>query len=166
MRSADLWIVAMVDSRHERPRYPRGSWLRSELCCLGPSRLTPTPSASLVGTRRLHDLVAYTPRLRCAGAPRRPARPSLLSLLCCPHAPPTLHRWVPVAVPLCFAHRVPGSLGLSSSRHPQRPSLPAILDGVIHFGAASFASCCGPHVCPALRAGYDEMQPYVLHLTF
>ncbi len=37
-------------------------------------------------------LCVYTQRLRCAGAPRRPTRPSLLSLLCCPHAPSTLHR--------------------------------------------------------------------------
>jgi len=41
-------------------------------------------------TSRLH---AYTQRLRCAGAPRRPARPSLLLLPCCPYMPPTLPRW-------------------------------------------------------------------------
>src|SRR5439155_26334717 len=36
------------------PLYPRGPWLRSEFCCLGPSSRTPTPSTSLPGTRRLH----------------------------------------------------------------------------------------------------------------
>jgi len=83
------------------PLYPRGPWLRSEFCCLGPSSLTPTPSASLAGTRRLHGPAAYTPRLRCAGAPRRPARPSLLSLSRCPCVPSTLRRWVRGPFPLC-----------------------------------------------------------------
>jgi hypothetical protein len=81
--------------------YPRGPWLRSELCCLGPSSRTTTPSAGLAGTRRLHDPAAYTPRLRCAGALRRPARPSLLSRPCCPCVPSTLRRWVRDALPLC-----------------------------------------------------------------
>jgi hypothetical protein len=106
--------------REALPLYPRGPWLRSGLCCPDPSSLTTTPSASLAGTRRLHDCVAYTPRLRCAGAPRRPTRPSLLSLLCCPHAPPTLHRWVPRALPLC-AHagtRLPRTI---SESPPTRP---------------------------------------------
>ena len=62
----------------------------------------PTPSASLASTRRLHGSAAYTPRLRCAGAPRQLARPSLLSQPCCPCVPSTLRRWVrgPL-VPLC-----------------------------------------------------------------
>ena len=34
------------------------------------------------------------------------------------------------------------------------------------FGAASFASCCGPHVCPALLTGSDAMQPRVFHRAF
>jgi len=34
---------------------PRGPWLRAEFCCLGPSWLTTTPSASLAGTRPLHE---------------------------------------------------------------------------------------------------------------
>jgi len=83
------------------PLYPRGPWLRSEFCCLGPSSRTPTPSASLAGTRRLHGPAAYTPRLRCAGAPRRPTRPSLLSLSRCPCVPSTLRRWVRGPFPLC-----------------------------------------------------------------
>src|SRR5439155_1836773 len=82
------------------PLYPRGPWLRSEFCCLGPSSLTPTPCAGLAGTRRLHGPAAYTPRLRCAGAPRRPARPSLLSLPSCPCVPSTLRRWVRGGLPV------------------------------------------------------------------
>jgi hypothetical protein len=38
-------------------------------------------------------ICAYTQRLRCAGAPRRPARPSLLSLPRFPYMPSTLLRW-------------------------------------------------------------------------
>jgi hypothetical protein len=87
--------------REAVPLYPRGPWLRFGLCCPDPSSLTTTPSVSLAGTRRLHGPAAYTPRLRCAGAPRRPARPSLLSLLCFPHVPPTVRRWGRGADPLC-----------------------------------------------------------------
>ncbi len=79
---------------------PRGPWLRSEFCCLRSSSLTPTPSASLAGTARLHRS-AYTRGLRCAGAPRRPARPSRLSLPVCPHVPRTLRRWGRRRLPLC-----------------------------------------------------------------
>ncbi len=141
------------------PLYPRGPWLRSEFCCLGPSSRTPTPSAGLAGTLGFHGPAAYTPRLRCAGAPRRPARPSLLSLSRCPYVPSTLRRWVRGPVPLCGDRdaRLPRAMTESP---PTSPSLPAISDGVCLFGAASFASCCGPHVCPALRTGYDERQPH------
>ena len=45
------------------------------------------------------------------------------------------------------------------------PSLPAIPDGVKHFGAASFASCCGLCVYLALLTGYDEEEPPRLHLA-
>ena len=77
-------------------------------------------------------LCAYTQRLRCAGAPRRPARPSLLSLPCFPCMLPTLPRWS--TVPSRYTHTViPGFLELLPSRHPQRPSLPAITDGVAQF---------------------------------
>jgi hypothetical protein len=61
------------------PPYPRGPWLRFELCCLDPSSPITTPCASPAGTLRLR-FYTYTQRLRCAGAPRRPAGPSLLSL--------------------------------------------------------------------------------------
>src|ERR1700746_2969290 len=41
----------------------------------------PPPSAPLAGTSRLRRMAAYTRCLRCAGAPRRPASGSGLSLL-------------------------------------------------------------------------------------
>ena len=148
--------------REAPPLYPRGPWLRSEFCCLGPSLLTTTPSASLAGTLRLHGPAAYTQRLRCAGAPRRPARPSLLSLPCLPRVPSTLRRWAHRTLPLCLGAAMPGFLELLPSRHPRNPSLPAISDGVTPFGAASFASCYGPRVCQALRTGYDELRPQAL----
>ena len=62
----------------------------------------------------------------------------------------------------CVGTAMPGFLVLRPSRHPRNPSLPAMPDGVMFFGAASFASCCGPYVCPALLAGSDEMAPYGL----
>ena len=110
-------------------------------------------------------LCAYTQRLRCAGAPRRPAGPSLLSLPCFPCMLSTLPRWSTVPS-RCTHTAIPGFLELLPSRHPQRPSLPAISDGVAHFGAASFALCCGLHVCLALLTGYDVMKSYTLHRAF
>jgi hypothetical protein len=77
--------------RHS-PLYPRGPWLRDELCCLSPSSLTTAPCVSPSGTSRFHGSSAYTQRLRCAGTPRRPAGPSLLLLPCFPCMPSTLLR--------------------------------------------------------------------------
>ena len=91
------------------PLYPRGPWLRAECCCLGPSSRTPTPSAGLAGTQGFHGPAAYTPRLRCAGAPRRPARPSLLSLSRCPYVPSTLRRGVRSPPPVVWALRYQAS---------------------------------------------------------
>ena len=148
------------------PLYPRGPWLRHEFCCLAPSSLTPTPSASPTGTRQLHGLAGYMPRLRCAGAPRRPAGPSLLSLPCCPDVPSTIRRWVQGAVPLLVRTPVPGFLALSPSRHPQEPaSASNIRRGVLH-DAASFASCCGPSACQDLLTGSDPMASRVRHPAF
>jgi len=97
---------------------PRGPWLRSELCCLGPSSFTTTPSVRLAGTGRFHGVTAYTPRLRCAGAPRRPARRSLLFRPCCPCVPLTLRRWVRHPPPVVLGYALPGFLALGPSRHP------------------------------------------------
>ena len=81
------------------PPNPRGPWLRFELCCLDPSSPNMTPCASPVGTLRLR-FYTYTQRLRCAGAPRRPAGPSLLSLaVLSMHAvdpTPVVHRVFPL----------------------------------------------------------------------
>ena len=103
------------------------------------------------------SILAYTQRLRCAGAPRRPTRPSLLSLARCPHVPPTLPRWVRRPLPLLLGSAIPGSLELRASRHPQPRLCQQYMTGV-PFEAASFASCCGPCVCPALRTGYDRVR--------
>src|SRR3954463_3421052 len=50
----------------------------------------PAPSAPLAGTSRLHRRAASTRCLRCAGAPRRPARGSGLSLPFRPDMPSSL----------------------------------------------------------------------------
>jgi len=78
------------------------------------------------------SLLAYTQRLRCAGAPRRPAGPSLLLRLCFPCMLPTLPRR-PAVPSRCTHTAISGFLQLSRSRHSQCPSLPAISDGVIRF---------------------------------
>jgi hypothetical protein len=159
-------VLPRAAVREARPLYPRGPGLRCGVCCPAPSSLTPTPSASLAGTRRLHSRAAYTPRLRCAGAPRRPTRPSLLSLLCCPRAPPTLHRWVPRALPLCARTGYQAASDYQRVATHKHPSLPAILDGVIDFGAASFASGYGSCACPALLTGYDEVKSRALRFAY
>ncbi len=110
---------------------PRGPWLRSEFCCLGPSSLTPTPSVRLAGTGRLHGVTAYTPRLRCAGAPRRPTRRSLLSRSCCPCVPLTLRRWVrrpPSRCPRAGDDRLPR---VRTESPPTTPPLPAMSGGCL-----------------------------------
>ncbi len=66
------------------------------------------------------SLLAYTQRLRCAGAPRRPAGPSLLSLPRFPRMPSTLPRWS--AAPSRYTHTaIPGFLELSSESPPTKP---------------------------------------------
>ncbi len=65
-------------------------------------------------------LCAYTQRLRCAGAPRRPTRPSLLSLTCFPCMPLTLPRWLTVSSR--YPHTmIPDFLELLASRLTTTP---------------------------------------------
>ncbi len=65
-------------------------------------------------------------------------------------------RWVRWPLPFVLGSGIPGSLELRASRHPHPRLCQQCLTGV-PFQAASFASCCGPCVCPALLAGYNEM---------
>ena len=58
----------------------QGSSLESGLCCPGLSSLNRPHPTPLAGTSRLRRKAAYTQCLRCAGAPRRPASGSGLSL--------------------------------------------------------------------------------------
>jgi len=67
------------------------------------------------------SLFAYTQRLRCAGAPRRPAGPSLLSLLLFPSVPSTLPRGSAASIIPFTQSAVPGFLDLAASRHPPTP---------------------------------------------
>ena len=78
-------------------------------------------------------LCAYTQRLRCAGAPRRPARPSLLSLTRFPCMLPTLPRWLPSR----YIHTVvPGFLELLASRLPT-----ATVSASYHRRGSPFRGC-------------------------
>ncbi len=152
-------------AREVFPPYPRGP--------LAPVRvvLSRSINAYYSPMRQSHRhaatsrLCAYTQRLRCAGAPRRPARPSLLLLPCFPCMLPTLPRWS--AVPSRYIHTVvPDFRELLPSRLTTIPSLPAIADGVALSGAASFTLCYGLQVCLALLTGYDGMKSYALHRAF
>ena len=111
------------------PLYPRGPWLRCGLCCPTPSSLTTTPSASLVATRRLHGRAAYTSRLPWTGAPRRPTRPSLLSLPLSPHVPSTVTPVGPWHPPVVLVPRYQASSISERVATHEYPPLPAILDG-------------------------------------
>ena len=143
--------------------YPRGPWLRSEFCCLAPSWLTTTPSVSLAGTRRFRGTAVYTSRLRCAGAPRRPARPSLLS-------PSVLSRRAidptPVGSRGCPVARAPRDTRLPrlvTESPPTRATSASYVRWFLDFGAALFASCYGPSVCLALLTGYERVGSRVSH---
>jgi len=78
-------------------------------------------------------------------------------LLCFPCMLPTLPRRS-AGPSRCLHATIPGFLVLSIESPPATPSLPAIIDGLFHFGAASFSSCYDLHVGLALRAGYDEIN--------
>ena len=105
------------------------------------------PSVPLAGTSRFPGTAGYTRRLRCAGAPRRPASGSVLSLrvlsrhvvLCDPGE--LVGCMCPVPSPTTLALR----LGIKAWRSRQPP--PSAPRGESHFGASWFA--CGPR--PALQ---------------
>ena len=152
--------------RNPSPLCPRGPWLRSEFCCLGPSSLTAAPSASLAGTRRLHGtaLIRHAFAVReHLGDPRDFPDFHCYDL---PHVPPTLTPVGPLSLPRCHRIAVSGFLALGPSRHPQYPASASYTRRGADFGAALFASCYGPRVCQAPLTGYDEMKPYALHPAF
>ena len=84
------------------PLYPRGPWLRPELCCLQPSSRTTTPSASLAGTRRLRLVRLYAAPSLCGHAEAThetfPTFPAALSTRAVDHTPVGPGR-LPVAWP-------------------------------------------------------------------
>ncbi len=164
-RCPDPTVFPRAAVREARPPYPRGPWLRSEFCCLGPSSLLrPHPPVSQArGDFTTYRLYAAPSLCGSASATHEtfPTFPAVLSMRAVDLTPVGPRPLPVVPGPRCQA---------SSSYHRvathESPSLPAIPDGVVDFGAASFASCCGPHVCPALLTGYDAMQPYVVHRAF
>jgi hypothetical protein len=164
--SPDRPTRSRAAAREASPLYPRGPWLAPEFCCLARSSLTPTPSVSPTGTQRFHGLAVYTLRLSCAGAPRRPTGPSLLSPPFNPGVPSTIRRWVRGAVPLPVRTPMPGFLALSPSRHPRVPASASNIRRGVLFDAASFALCCGPSVCLALLTGSGAMRSRAPHPTF
>ena len=107
---------------YERPSLSTPGVLGSGRSCVvssPPRLLRPHPSVSQA-RGDFTSIQAYTPRLRCAGTPRRPTRPSLLSLPHCPHVPSTIRRWV--RTPSRYQGvAIPGFLDFTTSRHPQLP---------------------------------------------
>src|SRR5215218_7483168 len=116
----------------------------------------PAPSAPLAGTSRLHRRAAYTRCLRCAGAPRRPASGSGLSLPFRPDMPSSL---------------TPGSSPspLSSVAMPTRPSprserLGTPKTPAIRSRGARFRGFTGSHLLRPVRLlapldGSDRVSP-------
>jgi hypothetical protein len=116
------------------------------------------PSAPLAGTSRFHRFAAYTPCLRCAGAPRRPASGSGLSL--------SILSWHAVLNdPGEFGHRHgPGRrcrLGLPRSEQLGTPNSPAIhFTRGTYFGASRFACATACQVArPPLTDQTRSPQP-------
>jgi hypothetical protein len=106
--------------REASPRYPRGPWLRSELCCLDPSSRTTTPSVSLAGTRRFHGL----PLIRRAFAVReRRGDPRDLPYFPCRAVHTCRRPYAGGSAPpsRCGGVTVPGFLETIASRHPRVP---------------------------------------------
>jgi hypothetical protein len=81
--------------------------------------------------------------------PLYPRGPWLRCGLCCP-APSSLTT-TPSASLAGTGRLHSRAASINESPPTSTRLLPAILDGVMHFGAASFASCYGSHVCAPLR---------------
>ena len=106
----------------------------------------------------------YTQRLRCAGAPRRPARPSLLLLLCFPYMPSTLLRWSIVSSR--FSHTMlPDFLELLPSRLPTAP-----VSASYHRRDSPFRSCIIRFMlrpaCLPSPPDWLRRNEVILHLAF
>jgi hypothetical protein len=148
--------------REAHASLPQGSSAPGKLCCLAHPGLY-NPMRQSHGHAAISWHGPYTQRLRCAGAPRRPAGPSLLLLPLFPYVPSTLPRASANSTVPLYSQRFQASSILERVATHQLPSLPAIPDGVFNFGAASFTSCYGPYVCLALLTGYDWMKSRALH---
>jgi hypothetical protein len=147
------------------PLRPTGPWLRKGYAV--PSLFaTTTRSASLAGTRGLHGVrrLYRGPSLggSARGDPRDLPYFSCRAFQACrrPYAgesaSPSRYTLTPRYQALSRCDRV-------ATHHPVSASNTR---RVSTFDAASFASCYGPPVCPALLAGYDEMPPEQRRLAF
>src|SRR5439155_10064954 len=103
-----------------RPPYPRGPWLRSEFCCLGPSSLLrPHPPVL-----RAHGDFTVQPLIRRAFAVlERLGHPRDLPYFPCRAIHPSRRPYAggSAAPSRCTGTAVPGFLVLSPSRHPRLP---------------------------------------------
>lgn len=118
------------------------------------------PSVPLAGTSRFRCVTTYTRRLRCAGAPRRPARGSVLSLhVPCQHA--VLHD--PGALIRCI-YPVPSRTTRPSTilKRLGTPNIPPSASSGPLFRSYPFAHCYGLLAClPPLA---DPTEPWLSRL--
>jgi hypothetical protein len=121
-------------------------------CCPDPLRLS-APSAPLAGTARFHRLAAYTPCLRCAGAPRRPASGSMLS----PSVPSQHVALIDPGEPVGCIYPVPSPTTqafapYSQARHSRVTHNPLPV-------GARFRGCPGSHRCDLLSCSPPLADP-------
>jgi hypothetical protein len=142
-----------------------GPWLRSEFCCLGPSSLIPTPSASLAGTRRFHGPAVYIAPSLCRHASAIhetfPTSAAVLSARAIDPTPVGL-RGCPIAV-APPSTRLPRSV---SESPPTSRRLCQQYSTVFIFRSCIVRCRYGPRVCQALLTGYRQMESRVLHRAF
>jgi hypothetical protein len=98
------------------------------------------PSVPLAGRPRFHRKAAYTRCLRCAGAPRRPASGSALSL----HMPSSLTSGSSIIVPVQKCRRWP-SLWTKGLGSPNSPAI-RFTRGTV-FAATLVRNCYGLSGC-------------------
>src|SRR3954466_13372158 len=117
----------------------------------------PAPSAPLAGTSRLHRKAAYPRCLRCAGAPRRPASGSGLSLPFRPDMPSSLTPGSSTSHVSSLRDADAAFAEIRAARHSQHSRDP------FHAGLA-FRGFTGSHLLRPVRLlahldGSDQVSP-------
>jgi hypothetical protein len=123
--------------------HPPDSRARSDFAALP---LIPTPSLCGHASATHEPFPTFTAALSARAIDLTPAGPRFLSR-CCSVRDTRLPR-------------------LLTESPPATCRLCQLYQAASNFGAASFAACYGPRVCPALPTGYDRMESRVPHQAF